>query len=92
MQEIRDHHEQGYDAYTYLEDLECLNIGVHSGKQILDNTRVLYCKDAKIFKSTKIWRTYEKSDLMMDMSPREFRTFSPKDEYVKFPLPVNHSM
>ena len=88
VQETRDHHEQRYDAHAYLEDLERLNIGVHLGKQMLDNARILYCKYAKSFKSTKIWRTYEDYDLMIDMSLREFRTFSPKDEYVRISSPL----
>ena len=58
VQETRGHHEQGYDAYTYLEDLERLDIGVHLGKQMLDNTRVPSCKDAKKFKSTKKLKTH----------------------------------
>ena len=58
VQETRDHHEQGYDAYTYLEDLERLDIGVHLGKQMLDNTRVPYCKDAKSQKNTKKLKKY----------------------------------
>ncbi len=41
-----------------LRFLSVLALGVHLGKQMLENTRVLYCKDSKSFKSTKILKKY----------------------------------
>ena len=50
---------------------------------MLDNTRVPCCKDAKNFKDTKKLQKY-----VFNMQ----ELFTPKDKYVKFPLPLNHSI
>ena len=49
-------------------------------------------RNAKESKNSKIWKTYEEWFLKNDMLPTHFRDFSPKNDLINIPLPLNHSM
>ena len=48
VQEARDHLDQGYDAYTYLEVLEHSSSRTTLEKTVLGNTRVFYLSKCKM--------------------------------------------
>ena len=92
VQEARDHLDQRYDAYTYLEFLSILVVEIHLRKQ---------CQETQEYSTNqKGNRTQQYQDmenmqkivfLKIDMSPRTFRTFSPRYE-IDHPPPLNFSM